>query len=102
MLCFNHPRTDAIGICKSCAKAICHDCVFHTERGLACSQKCAERIEAVEAMIDRSLKPNEAVRSMLRRTRHVYLIMKRVYIGIGIVILLFGAGILVATPLKSS
>jgi len=101
MHCFNHPRNDAVGICRACGKGICADCIVPTEHGLTCSPKCSDRSEAVDAMIDRNLKLSAPVGSMWQRTGNVYLVMRRVYIGIGVVVILFGVGIVVTCPVKS-
>src|SRR3954466_5832895 len=49
MKCFNHSSVDAVGVCRSCGRALCRDCI--TEIGLSCS--CKGRCEAVvETMND--------------------------------------------------
>ena len=40
MKCYNHPERDAVAICKSCGKAICHECAKESENGVACQQSC--------------------------------------------------------------
>lgn len=54
MKCFNHEESDAVGICKSCQKAVCRACAIDTGRGLACSESCAEEIAAVNIIIDKN------------------------------------------------
>jgi hypothetical protein len=41
MECFNHTNVPAVGVCKSCFKAICKNCAMELEHGLACSKDCA-------------------------------------------------------------
>lgn len=45
MKCFNHSTAEAVAVCKSCGRALCHDCT--TEVGLSCS--CKNRCESVVA-----------------------------------------------------
>lgn len=49
MECFEHSAMPAIGICKSCNKAICRTCAKSFPKGLACSDACLkDAIELVE------------------------------------------------------
>ena len=60
MRCFNHAEVRAVGLCKSCAKGICHDCLTDLGDGLACKAKCEEKVTALmaynEAAIAQGLK----------------------------------------------
>ena len=39
MNCYNHAETSAVGICKHCSKALCHECM--TDTGVvACRSAC--------------------------------------------------------------
>jgi len=53
MKCFNHNYLDAIGVCKSCGRGLCHDCV--AEVGLACSCKgrCEDTVAAMNDLMER-------------------------------------------------
>ena len=42
MNCFVHGRTAAVGLCTSCQKAVCHECVARDTPGLFC-RTCAAR-----------------------------------------------------------
>ena len=48
MKCFNHSTVEAVGICRSCGRSLCHDCI--TEVGLSCS--CKNRCESVVATMN--------------------------------------------------
>lgn len=54
MNCFNH-KEDAVGICKSCQKAVCASCVIDTGRGIACSEVCAAEVAALNEIVDKSI-----------------------------------------------
>jgi hypothetical protein len=41
-------------MCKSCQKAVCASCAIDTGRGLACSQKCENEVNDLNAIIDKS------------------------------------------------
>ena len=51
MNCFNHNDRQAIGLCKSCNKALCTDCCVDLGIGLACHGKCEEQVRSVDAVI---------------------------------------------------
>jgi hypothetical protein len=40
MQCFEHNGIDAVGICKTCNKAVCMACAISFPKGLACSPEC--------------------------------------------------------------
>ena|SRR6516164_829436 len=48
MKCFNHSTVEAVGVCRSCGRALCRDCI--TEVGLSCS--CKGRCESVVATMN--------------------------------------------------
>ena len=47
MNCFSHPDIAAVGICKTCSRAICRECVQESEFHITCSTSCAH--DAVES-----------------------------------------------------
>ena len=50
MKCFNHKSEDAVGLCKHCGKAICHDCLcVVSDAGIACKNTCEEKVKLVDA-----------------------------------------------------
>ncbi|MBN1817275.1 MAG: hypothetical protein JW828_07920 [Sedimentisphaerales bacterium] len=52
MNCFNHSNIPAVGICKSCGKGLCKDCLVEVPDGLACKQSCEERVRYINFLID--------------------------------------------------
>ena len=53
MKCFNHSSVDAVGVCRSCGRALCHECI--TEVGLSCSCKgqCESVVAAMNDLVER-------------------------------------------------
>jgi hypothetical protein len=80
MNCFNHRDKPAVGLCKSCGKGLCGDCLTELPHGLACKDSCEERVNAVARMFDTQSK-------FLAQTK--CRIQKR-----GFFIILMGAGLL--------
>jgi hypothetical protein len=56
MRCFNHAEVEAVGICKSCCKGICTQCAADLGHGLACKNSHEQRVEAVDAIMERGTK----------------------------------------------
>ena len=52
MNCFNHPELPALGICKSCGKGLCRDCLAEVPDGLACKNRCEDRVGFINRIID--------------------------------------------------
>ncbi|MES2818280.1 MAG: hypothetical protein V4812_04755 [Pseudomonadota bacterium] len=56
MRCFNHTGTEAVGLCKSCNKAVCPACARLFPRGMACSVACEEDAKELVEMSERAKK----------------------------------------------
>ncbi len=56
MNCYRHPNSGAVGLCKSCYKAVCLVCAADVGKGLACKNSCEEAVLQQNAMSDRALK----------------------------------------------
>ena len=56
MECFNHESQAAVGICKSCFKAICRSCAIELKHGLACSEECATDVSEYNQMNEKGKK----------------------------------------------
>jgi hypothetical protein len=81
MNCFNHRDTPAIGLCKSCAKAICGDCVSERTNGLACKGSCETRVDMINRILDSNPQAMRAVRSQVKTSGVISLV-----VGIGFLI----------------
>ena len=103
MRCFNHPDRDAIGLCKSCCKGLCHECTSDLGHGLACKGKHEANVEAAHAIIQRSARVQGAVSRNRFAAPALYAFMGLVFSGYalgrgeGVTSFLFvmGAGFLV-------
>lgn len=40
MRCYNHNEKEAVGICKSCGRALCPSCAAEVEKAVACRGRC--------------------------------------------------------------
>ena len=55
MKCFYHQDVDAVGICKSCQKGVCMDCLVEVGHSIACRSTCEEHVGIVDAMVNKSI-----------------------------------------------
>ena len=51
MKCFDHPDSDAIGLCRHCLKGLCSQCAADTGEGLACAGSCEAIVVAMGQMV---------------------------------------------------
>jgi len=75
--CFNHSEVDAVGLCKSCGRGLCHECVSDVGMSISCKHRC----EADVAVLN----------ELVQRGRTVYQKTSRTYLRTGIFTLLLGA-----------
>jgi len=54
--CYNHPATDAVGVCKVCQKGICRECATEHEIGIVCRENCHQRAAGFSDDIPRTGK----------------------------------------------
>jgi hypothetical protein len=53
MHCYTHTETPAVGICKSCGKAVCRSCAQDLGFAVACSTACANEATELHEMNQR-------------------------------------------------
>jgi hypothetical protein len=61
MRCFYHGDVEAVAVCKSCFRAICHDCCAQTESSTACRNRCETEVIAIDEQQHRSIRQSKAV-----------------------------------------
>ena len=54
MKCFYHGDAEAVAICKSCGRGICHECCAEIGTGAACRNRCEGDVEVINDMIQRN------------------------------------------------
>jgi len=55
MKCFNHANADAVGVCKDCYKALCHNCCVICGTSVACKETCEEKVKLLNAFYDQNI-----------------------------------------------
>src|SRR2546430_6742511 len=56
MRCYYHHGKEAVGICKSCYKALCTECAVDIGKGLACKGRCEGDAKAIMLLIERNIQ----------------------------------------------
>jgi hypothetical protein len=56
MNCYKHSHSSAVGLCKTCYKAVCYDCAADVGNCLACKDSCEEKVLELNEMWERSAK----------------------------------------------
>lgn len=66
MKCFEHEEQDAVGVCRVCHKAVCHDCYIIAKGNLACSDEC-------KLIMEDDLEIHEILMDGHRKSKEMYL-----------------------------
>ena len=66
MRCFYHGEVEAVAICKSCGRGVCHDCGAEVGTGTACRNRCEPEVEALNELIQRNKKAYASTAGMYR------------------------------------
>lgn len=92
MKCYYHPAAEAVALCKSCSRALCHECCADVPPGSACKGRCEEDVEALNLVIQRSKTAYQKTGSAYRRQAYWTLAMGLVFIVLGIAPVIMGKG----------
>ncbi|KUO76726.1 MAG: hypothetical protein APF81_11695 [Desulfosporosinus sp. BRH_c37] len=92
MKCFYHNEHDAVGICKTCNKGICHECAVDVSNGIACKGSCVEEVKILNQLLDKN-------KTVFQKTAGVYTKNAIIYLSFGVVFLVAGFLIPIA-PLR--
>lgn len=66
MNCFVHRSVTAVGVCKSCSKALCPECAAELKNGIACRDSCEERVNIINWIVDSNTRYAAAANSHVR------------------------------------
>jgi len=85
MNCFKHADRPALGLCKSCGKGLCSECLVEVPDGLACKCKnqCEDRVNLINQIINNNQKVLSAANVQVKSSGIFILLL-------GILFCLFG------------
>jgi hypothetical protein len=90
MKCFYHADRDAVGVCKSCQRALCRDCVAEVEKGIACKSRCEEDVRQLAQLIDQNARYQPASTFVLSRMRRTRIAAALFYFAMGVGFIAWG------------
>jgi len=91
MKCFYHRDREAVGLCKSCGKGLCGDCQTDLGQGLACKDRCEDRVRSLLALIDHNVRAAPAARTIMRINRRTWVLVGLFALMAGIFITILSA-----------
>ena len=82
MRCFYHGDVEAVAVCKSCGRGVCHDCASEVGTGTACRNRCETDVEALNAIIERSKSVYHKTSAIYRRNAYFFILLGLVFVGL--------------------
>ena len=90
MKCFNHADRDAVGICKSCGKGICHECLVEIPDAIACkTESCERRARLCVQIVDNNFALISKSNQLVGRQGLFLLLFGVFFSGFGLLVLIF-------------
>lgn len=85
MNCFTHDDQPAVGICISCNRGLCHECASDMPSGLACRDRCEDRVRRIGDYLNRAIELSPAAFASLRAAKRHRLVAAITMLSIGMV-----------------
>lgn len=80
MHCYKHPIKNAIGICKSCNKGLCTECVVDVGQGIACKDSCEQDVKNINEIIYKNKMIYKKSKATYYRSALIYGLLSLVFI----------------------
>lgn len=84
MKCYNHPGIDAVAICKSCARGLCHECLTEVGKSTACKNRCEADVTTLNDLVQRGSTAYQKTSSNMSRAAFFILLLGMVFLVIGL------------------
>lgn len=94
MNCYIHREKNAVGICKSCGRGLCQDCVVEVGEGISCAGPCEEKVRIINRMVEGNARVLSTSNQSMRTAALFILIL-------GIAFLIFARGSIRSSPISS-
>jgi len=85
MKCYNHPEIDAVGLCKSCGRGLCHECVSEVGTSISCKSRCESDVAAINELLQRGRTAYQKASGTFIRSGIFILLLGAVFLIIGVV-----------------
>jgi hypothetical protein len=83
MRCFYHADREAVGVCKSCQRAICHECISDVGKGIACKDRCEEDVRQIVRLTEAVIRDQPMSEFVLGRVKRNRIVSSIFYIVLG-------------------
>lgn len=83
MKCYYHLEKDAVALCNSCNRALCHDCAVDVHPGTACKNRCEKDVQATNILTERSKSVFQKAGKTHRGYAMFSLLIGIIFTGIG-------------------
>src|SRR4051812_35659364 len=84
MRCFYHGEVEAVAICKSCQRGLCHDCCAEVGPSSACRNRCEPEVEKLNSLLDRGQRAYQTNSALYRRSGALLTLMGVLFTGFGL------------------
>ena len=89
MNCYYHQDMPAIGLCKSCGRGLCSQCIAEVGEGLACQNRCEQRVGTLNRLIDDNVKIQPTITRVFWRTgKFARLTLAILFLVLGVLLVL--------------
>jgi predicted phage tail protein len=82
MRCFYHGDVDGVAICKSCGRAICHECCADVGTYAACRNRCEPDVQSLGDLIARNKTAYGKTSAQTMRSGLFTLLMGALFMGL--------------------
>src|SRR5437762_5766948 len=84
MKCFNHPNVDAVGICKSCGRGLCRECIAEVDLACSCKGRCKVVVETMNDLVERGSTAYQKSSAIQMRNGILIILLGALFLFFGI------------------
>jgi hypothetical protein len=82
--CFIHQDRPAVGLCKSCGRGLCPECLTEYPDGLACKNRCEARVGLINRIIDNNRNTIAAGNAQIRSATVLMISLGLLFCALGL------------------
>ena len=85
MKCYNHHDKEAMGICKSCQKGLCTECIILIDGSISCKGECQEDVATLNYMVKKGRKVYKDLSKQWSPAIFIHILGGLTFIGFGLI-----------------
>ena len=86
MKCYVHPQIEAVAVCKSCGRAVCHECVTEVGLSCACKGRCETDVSILNDLVVRGSSAYQKTSGVYTRSGVFILLLGLLFTGAGLLV----------------